>query len=90
MGDCCASIPKVSRDWIMNNLDNDYPNCNFAKHKGYGTSEHLKNIAQFGPALFIVYLSLFLKFKTLAGKAQNLNFIYIKNKLKFNQDLNLF
>ena len=42
-------IAKVSRDWIMNNLDNDYPNYNFAKHKGYGTSEHLKNIAQFGP-----------------------------------------
>jgi len=42
-------IAKVSRDWMMNNLDTEYPNYNFSKHKGYGTSEHLKNIAQFGP-----------------------------------------
>jgi len=42
-------IAKVSRDWIMNNLASEYPDYNFAKHKGYGTSEHLKNIAQYGP-----------------------------------------
>jgi len=43
-------IAKVSRDWIMNNLDKEYPNYDFAKHKGYGTKEHLKRLAEFGPS----------------------------------------
>lgn len=43
-------IAKVSRDWIMNNLDKEYPEYNFAKHKGYGTKEHFQKINEFGPS----------------------------------------
>ncbi len=42
-------IAKVSRDWLMCQYDKKYPIYNFAKHKGYGTKEHLKKIKEFGP-----------------------------------------
>ncbi|MFA6416834.1 MAG: ribonuclease HII [Patescibacteria group bacterium] len=42
-------IAKVSRDWIMTEADKEYPEYLFAKHKGYGTKEHLAMIAKYGP-----------------------------------------
>ena len=33
-------LAKVSRDRIMREYDLQYPGYGFAKHKGYGTSEH--------------------------------------------------
>lgn len=42
-------IAKVSRDWIMTEADKEYPEYLFAKHKGYGTKEHLELIAKYGP-----------------------------------------
>lgn len=33
-------VAKVTRDRIMIELDAEYPHYNFAKHKGYPTSEH--------------------------------------------------
>ncbi len=42
-------IAKVSRDWIMTEADKEYPEYLFAKHKGYGTKEHLEMIAKYGP-----------------------------------------
>ncbi len=55
-GDCrsqsiaAASImAKVTRDRIMDELDGQYPQYGFARHKGYGTSEHLDAIARCGP-----------------------------------------
>lgn len=42
-------IAKVSRDWMMTELDKEYPEYLFAKHKGYGTKEHLDMIAKYGP-----------------------------------------
>ncbi|HZJ41295.1 MAG TPA: ribonuclease HII [Candidatus Saccharimonadales bacterium] len=42
-------IAKVSRDWIMTEMDKEYPEYLFAKHKGYGTKEHLAMIAKHGP-----------------------------------------
>ena len=42
-------IAKVSRDWIMEEMDKKYPGYNFAKHKGYGTKEHLEKIKELGP-----------------------------------------
>lgn len=45
-----ASImAKVTRDRIMVELDAQYPHYGFAKHKGYGTVEHLAAIRRFGP-----------------------------------------
>jgi len=42
-------IAKVSRDWLMAELDKKYPAYLFAKHKGYGTKLHLEKIAAHGP-----------------------------------------
>jgi len=42
-------IAKVSRDYLMTELDQKYPEYGFAKHKGYGTKLHLEMIKKFGP-----------------------------------------
>ena len=50
----CASIAaasilaKVSRDRVLRELDQMYPQYGFAKHKGYGTKAHYDAIKQFG------------------------------------------
>lgn len=46
---CASILAKVTRDRLMVNLHNSYPQYNFAKHKGYGTKEHIENIKEFGP-----------------------------------------
>ncbi len=55
-GDCkCFSIAaasiiaKVTRDRLMTELDRQYPEYGFARHKGYGTRAHLEAIRKFGP-----------------------------------------
>jgi len=42
-------IAKVSRDWLMTEIDKKYPNYGFIKHKGYGTKAHLAKIKEHGP-----------------------------------------
>ncbi len=42
-------IAKVTRDRIMREYDTEYPLYGFAKHKGYGTAEHIKIIKENGP-----------------------------------------
>ncbi len=42
-------IAKVTRDRIMKQWDEIYPQYGFAKHKGYGTAAHIKAIKEFGP-----------------------------------------
>ena len=34
---CASILAKVTRDRLMLELDKEYPNYNFKKHKGYGT-----------------------------------------------------
>jgi ribonuclease HII len=41
-------IAKVTRDRMMLECHQRYPQYNFAKHKGYGTMEHQKAIKKFG------------------------------------------
>ena len=41
-------LAKVTRDRTMVELDKLYPNYGFAKHKGYGTKEHIEAINQYG------------------------------------------
>ena len=41
-------IAKVSRDRLMEEYDKTYPEYGFAKHKGYGTAEHIKAIREHG------------------------------------------
>jgi ribonuclease HII len=43
-------IAKVTRDRIMVELDRQYPVYGFARHKGYGTKEHLEALRLHGPA----------------------------------------
>lgn len=42
-------LAKVSRDHEMEELDKQYPQYAFAKHKGYPTKLHLEKLAEFGP-----------------------------------------
>lgn len=42
-------VAKVTRDNILIEMDRNYPDYGFARHKGYGTAEHLEALRQFGP-----------------------------------------
>lgn len=41
-------LAKVTRDRIMRQWDEVYPQYGFAKHKGYGTSAHIQAIKEYG------------------------------------------
>lgn len=41
-------IAKVTRDRMLYELDKEYPEYGFAKHKGYPTKGHLENIKKYG------------------------------------------
>jgi ribonuclease HII len=45
---CASIVAKVTRDHIMQELDKVYSGYGFAKHKGYGTSEHGSSLRQLG------------------------------------------
>jgi len=42
-------LAKVTRDRFMRDLDAVYPEYGFAKHKGYGTADHIAAIRKYGP-----------------------------------------
>lgn len=42
-------IAKVTRDRELEALDALYPQYGFARHKGYGTAEHIAALRQYGP-----------------------------------------
>ena len=42
-------IAKVARDALMTQLDKEYSGYGFARHKGYGTAQHLKALEELGP-----------------------------------------
>ena len=43
-------LAKVSRDrYVVEDLERDYPQYQFAKHKGYGTKLHYDMLNQYGP-----------------------------------------
>lgn len=41
-------IAKVTRDRMMLDYDREFPQYNFAKHKGYGTAEHIRLLKEYG------------------------------------------
>lgn len=43
-------LAKVARDRYIIEADKLYPEYGFAKHKGYGTKDHLAAIAKYGPS----------------------------------------
>ena len=55
-GDCksfsiaaASVIAKVTRDRMMLRIHEQFPQYNFAQHKGYATPEHLAALERFGP-----------------------------------------
>lgn len=42
-------IAKVTRDRLMYEYDKQYPEYGFAKHKGYGTRQHIEALRAYGP-----------------------------------------
>ena len=42
-------VAKVTRDRLMFELDERYPQYGFARHKGYGTKRHIEALHKFGP-----------------------------------------
>ncbi len=42
-------IAKVTRDRLLNEYDEIYPQYKFLQHKGYGTKVHIEAIKEFGP-----------------------------------------
>lgn len=53
-------LAKVTRDRICMELDEQYPIYGIAKHKGYGTKEHIKALREHGPAP--IYRTKFIRF----------------------------
>lgn len=52
-------LAKVTRDRMMLELDAQYPQYGFAKHKGYGTKDHIAAIRAQGPC--VAHRSLFIR-----------------------------
>ena len=42
-------VAKVTRDRMMEEFDKSYPQYGFAKHKGYGTADHIARLKEYGP-----------------------------------------
>lgn len=43
-------LAKVSRDRYITEIDRQYPQYGFAKHKGYPTRDHFEAVAKYGPS----------------------------------------
>ena len=53
-------LAKVTRDRACYELDAQYPEYGIAKHKGYGTKDHMNSLRQYGPAP--IYRTKFIRF----------------------------
>lgn len=47
---CASVVAKVFRDHLMTSLDARYPGYGLARHKGYGTEEHVSCLRRLGPS----------------------------------------
>jgi ribonuclease HII len=47
---CASIVAKVFRDHLMAELDRRYPGYGLARHKGYGTAEHVACLRKLGPS----------------------------------------
>jgi ribonuclease HII len=47
---CASIVAKVTRDRLMEELDLAHPGYKFARHKGYGTRDHLECLHRLGPS----------------------------------------
>ncbi len=53
-------LAKVTRDRICYELDAKYPEYGIAKHKGYGTKDHMEALRKYGPCE--IYRTKFIRF----------------------------
>ena len=53
-------LAKVTRDRLCIELDNEFPMYGIAKHKGYGTKDHMEALRKYGPAP--IYRTKFIRF----------------------------
>ncbi len=53
-------LAKVARDRICLELDRAYPQYGIAKHKGYGTKDHMEALRKYGPCE--IYRTKFIRF----------------------------
>ena len=53
-------LAKVTRDRLCAELDAEYPMYGIAKHKGYGTKDHMEALRKYGPAL--IHRTKFIRF----------------------------
>ena len=49
---CASIVAKVVRDYLMDFYDAFAPHHGFAKHKGYGTAFHARQLSLHGPGFF--------------------------------------
>ena len=42
-------LAKVTRDRLLLEYDQQWPEYGFARHKGYGTAEHMAALERYGP-----------------------------------------
>ncbi|MDD1611666.1 MAG: ribonuclease HII [Methylococcaceae bacterium] len=61
-------IAKVHRDLIMQEYSRKFPGYSFDLHKGYGTKQHLAELAQFGP--LSIHRKSFKPVKMLLGNSE--------------------
>jgi ribonuclease HII len=47
---CASIVAKVTRDRLMIQYDQQFPQYGFAKHKGYGTAAHRSSLQTYGPS----------------------------------------
>ena len=53
-------LAKVTRDRLCYKLDSEYPEYGIAKHKGYGTKDHMEALRKYGAAP--IYRTKFIRF----------------------------
>lgn len=46
---CASILSKVTRDRLMIEYDEQYPNYGFKNNKGYGTKKHIEALLNYGP-----------------------------------------
>lgn len=47
---CASIVAKVFRDAVVSGLHAEFPEYNFASHKGYGTKKHYEALKEHGPS----------------------------------------
>jgi len=47
---CASIIAKVTRDYLMTEMEKEHPGYEFSRHKGYGTKTHLALLRHWGPS----------------------------------------